>query len=245
MPATRIISLVPSLTELLFDLGLNDEVVGITKFCIHPQAWFKTKQRVGGTKKVHFEIIHSLHPDLIIANKEENTKEDIEALAENYSVYLSDIRNVSEALEMILSIGEKVGRQNQAAQIVKDILTSKQENTFTSTSQKALYIIWQNPVMAAGIDTFIHSMMQEAGFVNCLSQSRYPVLSVDEIKALNPDVVLLSSEPFPFKQKHIDDFKQILPHAQIILVDGELFSWYGSRMLKSFDYFSRLHASLL
>lgn len=242
--ATRIVSLVPSQTELLFDLGLEEEVIGITKFCIHPHIWYKTKQRVGGTKKLNLEIIDSLHPDLIIANKEENTKEDIEALAKKYPIYLSDVSNVNDALEMIHEVGMLVGKQQEALQIINEIISLKQKRILNPSSLKTLYLIWYNPYMAAGSDTFIHSMLQEAGFPNCLAQKRYPELCIKEIIELNPDLIFLSSEPFPFKQKHIDELQNLLPNSKIVLVDGELFSWYGSRMLKSFDYFSQLNESI-
>lgn len=242
---TRIISLVPSQTELLYDLGLRDEVIGITKFCIHPDEWFRRKQRVGGTKNLKIDLIKSLNPDLILANKEENLKEEIEILQNDFNVYVSDISTINEALQMIEDIGTLVHCQQKSIEIVNGI---KAEMTQSRLEKKdkidALYLIWQNPYMVAGNDTFIHDMMLDAGFNNLVKQNRYPMMTLEEIKSINPTVIMLSSEPFPFADKHINEWQMQLPNTKIILVDGELFSWYGSRMLKSFQYFRGLYEEL-
>ncbi|HOZ52953.1 MAG TPA: helical backbone metal receptor [Chitinophagaceae bacterium] len=245
MSTKRIISVVPSQTELLYDLGLNEEVVGITKFCIHPHEWYKSKKRIGGTKNLNIDLIHSLQPDLIIANKEENTKEQIEELQKQYPVYLSDIYNLDDALNMIKDIGKLVNKVAESESIVQSIQIAKSNATFTKTNLKTLYLIWKDPYMVAGKTTFIDSMLTEAGFNNCVDKSRYPILSMNDITELNPEVILLSSEPYPFKQKHIDEFQNILPSCKLFLVDGELFSWYGSRLCQSFEYFSKLNAQLV
>lgn len=240
----RIVSLVPSQTELLYDLGLEEEVVGITKFCIHPQRWFKSKTRVGGTKKINMDTIQSLHPTLIIANKEENEKEQIEQLSLEFPVWISDISNLSEALDMISRIGSLVGKSKEAENIVHRISTQHAALSLRKSEKRVLYLIWQNPILVAGRDTFIDDMIRACGFQNAVSTSRYPELSVDEIVSLNPEIIFLSSEPFPFKEKHLKAWKAVLPEAEIKLVDGELFSWYGSRLLKSFDYFRALNEEL-
>ena len=245
MSAKRIISVVPSQTELLYDLGLNEEVIGITKFCIHPNEWYKTKKRIGGTKNLNIDLIHSLQPDLILANKEENTKEQIEELQKHYPVYVSDIYNLDDAYTMIKDIGNLVNKVAESESIIKKILSAKQNAEIVKYNLKALYLIWKRPYMAAGQSTFIHSMLSEAGYMNCLEQQRYPVLTVEEICELNPEIIFLSSEPYPFKQKDIDELKFNLPHSKICLVDGELFSWYGSRLCQSFEYFSKLNAQLV
>ncbi|MEI7801518.1 MAG: helical backbone metal receptor [Bacteroidota bacterium] len=244
---TRIISVVPSITELLFYLGLREEVVGITKFCVHPEEWFRTKQRVGGTKQLKIDLIKSLQPDLIIANKEENTQSDIDALAEFTSVYLSDIKTIDDAYKMIADIGELTNKNPEAEKLITDLKTafnnSKQRTR--NSKPKALYLIWRDPYMIAGGDTFISEMMNQAGFENVAAYlNRYPSVSIEEIKNLNSEILLLSSEPFPFKQKHIDEMQKIFPNQKIILVDGELFSWYGSRMKLAPDYFRRMQQQL-
>ncbi len=241
----RIISVVPSQTELLFDLGLDEEVIGITKFCIHPTEWFRSKTRVGGTKNLNLDRIDELQPTLIIANKEENDQHQIEVLAQKYPVWISDIQTLDDALEMIKKVGLLVNKEARANVLIDSIWANRKLQQIKKTNLSVLYLIWYNPVMVAGTDTFIHNMIEEAGFQNIVTITRYPVLTNEEIKALNPDVVFLSSEPFPFKEKHIQEMQLILPNANVKLVDGELFSWYGSRILKSFEYFRALNEELV
>lgn len=238
----RIISLVPSQTELLADLGLDIEVVGITKFCIHPEHWFRNKQRVGGTKNVDVKKVEGLQPDLIIANREENVKTQIEALAKHYPVYISDIQSMSDALDMIEDIGFMTGTLATAKRISNDIrgsfLELKKQNWLP---KKSAYLIWKTPWMAVGRDTFIHEMMSLAGFENVFgNQSRYPECSLEELAEKKPELILLSSEPYPFKAKHQKELEKLFPEAKVILVDGEMFSWYGSRLLQTADYLKRL-----
>ncbi|TXB60090.1 ABC transporter substrate-binding protein [Phaeodactylibacter luteus] len=240
----RIISLVPSQTELLSYLGLGERVVGITKFCVHPQAWYRSKVRVGGTKQVHFDRISALDPDLILANKEENTREMVEALAEDYPIWVSDVDNLDTALQMIGQIGKIVGKGNEAAALAKQVQEGfgrlRQEG---EPPLRAAYLIWERPLMVAGGGTFIDDMLCRAGFENVFrGQPRYPESSLESLSELAPDVVLLSSEPFPFRQQHIAAYRKALPEAAILLADGELFSWYGSRLLDSPAYFAKLSA---
>lgn len=234
----RIVSLVPSQTELLYDLGLEERVVGITKFCIHPNEWFKTKNRVGGTKTVNFEKIATLKPDLIIANKEENTQSEIEALQKIYPVYTSDINSLEESFNMIAAIGEITNTSAKAITIVNQVATDFENLKPLEPTKSVLYFIWQQPFMSIGTDTFINDMLSRCGVKNALTDKiRYPELSEEQIKVINPDLIFLSSEPFPFKEKHIKDFQEICPKAKVVLVDGEMFSWYGSRLTKAKDYF--------
>ena len=246
----RIISLVPSQTELLFDLGLDKEVVGITKFCVHPDEWFRSKTRVGGTKQLKMEIIQQLQPDLIIANKEENVKEQIEELStgpsgeKHYPVWISDVNNLDDAYTMIEQIGLITGKINKSKEIIGSIkkeFSRLQPITSPLGAGGTAYLIWQNPYMVAGGDTFIHSMITAAGFENMYAnQKRYPEIAIDELRTANCQLLLLSSEPFPFKQKHIDELQPLLPDTKIILVDGEMFSWYGSRLLQAPAYIIEL-----
>lgn len=242
---TRIISLVPSQTELLYDLGLNEEVVGITKFCVHPGHWFRNKTRVGGTKQLKMDIIDQLQPDLIIANKEENVKEQVEELASHYPVWTSDISNLEDAYEMINQIGQIIAKEKKATEIVSQIRTNFNRLPTPDYRLQTTYLVWQKPYMAAGSDTFIHCMMEAAGFDNVfLHRRRYPEITIDELRDKDCQLLLLSSEPFPFKQKHIDELQPLLPNTKILLVDGEMFSWYGSRLIHAPDYFMKLHASI-
>jgi ABC-type Fe3+-hydroxamate transport system substrate-binding protein len=236
----RIVSLVPSQTELLFDLGLDNEVVGITKFCVHPNHWKNEKAIVGGTKNFDIKLIDQLKPDLVIGNKEENYQEGIAALQKKYPVWMSEMYSFEHALEMIARVGELVERQQQSANLVEEIKTSF-KSIKKYKSQKVLYLIWKKPWMAAGTNTFINSMLSKIGLENCLPEaSRYPELSNVEITTLNPEIVFLSSEPYPFKEKHIHEIQDLLPNAKIMLVDGEMFSWYGSRLRKAGAYFDGL-----
>jgi len=238
---SRIISLVPSQTELLFCLGLEEEVVGITKFCVHPDRWYRNKPRIGGTKKINLNAIEHLSPDLIIANKEENVKDQIEALAEKYDVWTTDVNNLSDALIMINDIGKLVKKQDEATGLNNEILagfeTLKKEFQAKRTIPAA-YFIWQKPYMVAGGDTFINDMMGYCGLKNVFSDhKRYPAITLDQIKEKNTELILLSSEPYPFNEKHKKEIQKYLPGIPVKLTDGEMFSWYGSRLLKSVDYF--------
>lgn len=234
-PAKRIVSLVPSQTELLADLALEIETVGITKFCNLPNSWFQSKTRVGGTKTLKLDVIRNLNPDLILANKEENDQEQIETLKKEFSVWTSDIRNRKEACDMIISVGELTNRVSESANLVQNIKSSFNSlGTFSDLS--AIYFVWNDPMMVAGGDTFIHHMMQEAGFSNVVQQTRYPVISKEEIGSLKPAFILLPTEPFPFGEKHQKEYGNMFPDSQVVLVDGQMFSWYGSRMVHFAEY---------
>jgi ABC-type Fe3+-hydroxamate transport system substrate-binding protein len=247
----RIISVVPSQTELLFDLGLDHEIIGITKFCIHPEHWFKTKTRVGGTKQLHLDKIKEVQPDLIIANKEENTREQIEELEKDFPVWISDVNNLDDALEMIVAIGEITNKTPEAQQIANQITVNFAQlqtsiRIAIGNKIKTCYLIWKDPFMTAGGDTFINDMIKRSGFQNMFEdQKRYPVVSLQQLQTANCQLLLLSSEPYPFKQKHVEELQPLLPHTKIILVDGEMFSWYGSRLLKAPAYFQHLQNQVL
>jgi len=243
----RIISLVPSQTELLYDLGLEEEVIGITKFCIHPEIWFRTKTRIGGTKTLNIDKIRELQPDLIIANKEENMREQIEALAQDFPVWTSDVNTLSEALDMIEQIGIITHRTQKAEKLSKTIEHSFSNLKFQIPNPKlrTAYLIWKDPYMTVGGDTFIHHILAQSGYDNLFAtQQRYPETSISELKSLHCELLLLSSEPYPFKQKHIDELQSLLPHTKILLVDGEAFSWYGSRLLHTPAYLQQLQEEI-
>lgn len=242
----RIISLVPSQTELLHYWGLGDRVVGITKFCVHPEEWYRTKARVGGTKTVDLEKVRALKPDLIIGNKEENTKSDIEALEKEYPVWMSDMQELKEVWEMMSMLGIILNVEEKSERLIQglkeDFLSLKKE---VQKPWKVAYFIWQNPFMVAGGNTFIDALLREANFENVfMAESRYPSVTVAQIQAKKPELILLSSEPYPFKEKHINLFQEMCPMAKVEVVDGELFSWYGSRLLYTVNYIKKLHKKL-
>ena len=240
----KIISIVPSQTEFLYDLGLEEEVVGITKFCIYPEHWFRSKTRIGGTKQLKIDVITELNPDLIIGNKEENERSQIEELQEKFPVWLSDIVTFEDALNMMRTIGKLVNREVKANQIVQQIIDKKKNFDLKFTSNKRLkvaYFIWRKPYMVAANDTYINEMLRTFGAENIFeSKVRYPEIELQDLKKYDVDAIFLSSEPYPYKKKHLAEFQAACPNAKVILVDGEAFSWYGSRMLKAFDYFEVL-----
>jgi ABC-type Fe3+-hydroxamate transport system substrate-binding protein len=247
-PPKRIISVVPSQTELLFDLGLDEEVIGITKFCIHPIEKFATRVKVGGTKKLKIALIRQLNPDLIIGNKEENTQEEIELLMQEFPVWMSDISNLEDATKTIFQIGELVNRTPEAAylnHLINAGFTDLQTLAVgKNINQRVAYLIWKDPYMFAGRATFIDDILRKIGLQNVISESRYPELPISQLAALNPQLVFLSSEPYPFKEKHIEEIQKVLPNAKVMLVDGEMFSWYGSRLVKAVQYFFEFQQQL-
>ncbi|HEX8328813.1 MAG TPA: helical backbone metal receptor [Hymenobacter sp.] len=241
-PPQRIVSLVPSQTELLFDLGLGEKVVGVTKFCIHPAEARSKTAVIGGTKNFDFEKIAALQPDLIIGNKEENYQAGIEQLAADFPVWLSDISNLPEALDMIRRVGFIAGAKERGEALAAQIDASFAElATPHSAAIPVAYFIWKKPYMVAATGTFIDDMLRRAGFRNALAGlSRYPEITAEQLAAAAPQRIFLSSEPYPFGEKHLAEFQAICPAAKVEIVDGELFSWYGSRLRHSAAYFSQL-----
>ncbi|MBK8848144.1 MAG: ABC transporter substrate-binding protein [Bacteroidetes bacterium] len=242
LPSTpqRIVSCVPSQTELLFDLGLGDRLVGTTKFCIHPPESLN-KVMIGGTKNLNIDKIFTLNPDLIIGNKEENDKNQIELLEKNFPVWISDVKTLADAYAMITSIGAITNTSNVAQLIAKRIVALYSNFSVQGSPLRVAYLIWHNPIMTVGHDTFINEIIKIAGFVNCFEhKTRYPTLSVEELSQAKPDLIFLSSEPFPFSQKHVDIFQKQFPATCVKLVNGEFFSWYGTRLIGAYDYLQNL-----
>jgi len=237
----RIVSLVPSQTELLFDLGLGDRVVGVTKFCIHPDDARTRAKVVGGTKGLKAERIVALQPDLVIANKEENEAETIFSLQKELPVWVSDVRDLTGALDMIKEVGKLTNKFAESNDLLSDISSRFALLEQGEKRLRTAYLIWDKPMMTVGGDTFIHDMMDKAGFENVFGyQRRYPEIDLEELKKQGVECVLLSSEPFPFNEKHANSMKEQLPDVRVLVVDGEMFSWYGSRMAKAPAYFSQL-----
>ncbi len=237
----KIISLVPSLTELLSYFALEKEVIGITKFCIHPSEWFRTKTRVGGTKNINLKLIKKLQPNLIIANKEENVKEQIEELAKDFNVWITDVNTLEDALLMIKDIGEITHKTNEAELLISQIEINFSQLQPTNYKLQTCYLIWKDPYMTIGGDTFINDMMKYCGLQNIYEdKTRYPEITLEELQIANCQLILLSSEPYPFKQKQAEELQKALPDKKIILCDGEMFSWYGNRLLLAPSYFKNL-----
>lgn len=240
----RVVSLVPSQTELLFDLGVGDQVVGVTRYCLHPADARQRCADIGGTKRFNFDAIHALQPDLILGNKEENYPEGIERLADTHPVWMSDIESLDQATDMIRQVGELVQKKPAADALAQQIDDSwRRLKPFAG--QGVVYLIWKKPWMAAGSQTFIHAVLKHLGLRNSVAHlPRYPELSLDQLVALEPELLLLSSEPFPFTQAHVDELSLAMPSTRVLLVDGEPFSWYGSRMQHAPGYFEQLRAAL-
>ena len=241
---TRIVSLVPSQTELLVDLGLEEQLVGITKFCVHPEHLSRLKTVVGGTKQVHSNRIAQLQPDIIIANKEENTEELVRELSAICPVWVSDIATLDQALEMIRSLGELFACTDQASSLILEIeegFKGLEEKMLDREKLKAIYLIWNKPWMAAGKGTFIDHLLQRCGFENLITEFRYPEVTNAELE--QADIVLLSSEPFPFNPKHVAELEQS-GLKNVVLTDGEMWSWYGSRLVKAVKYLEQFRLGL-
>jgi ABC-type Fe3+-hydroxamate transport system substrate-binding protein len=243
-PPRRIISLVPSQTELLFDLGLGEHIVGVTDFCTEPAQLPAHCQRIGGTKRFRFEQIAALQPDLIIGNLEENYEEGITRLAAQYPVWMSDILTIDDSLQMIRGIGEVVDRA-AAAMRLADAIDAAFATLTPCTPLRVAYLIWKKPWMAAAAQTFIDDMLQRAGFLNVFAQqSRYPEFTLEHLQTLRPEVLMLSSEPFPFDAAHVAELAPRLPDCRVLVVDAMPFSWYGSRLLAAPAYFAALRDEL-
>ena len=234
----RIVSLVPSITELLHDLGLSGQVVGRTKFCIYPDKGFPIASIIGGTKNVHIDIVRDLNPDLVIANKEENVKDQVEAISKFTSTFTTVVKNRSDALKMILDIGNVCDKKDAAKDLIEKINLDFKPTE--NSKIKIVYLIWQNPYMTIGGDTYISNFLEDFGFENVYkAQNRYPSVELSEIVELKPNAILLSSEPFPFEEKHLREISASTG-INTVLVDGSYCSWYGSRILPAQNYLRQL-----
>lgn len=244
---SRIVSLVPSQTELLVDLGLRDSIVGVTKFCVHPKELRKEKKVVGGTKKVNFNRIERLRPDVILCNKEENSEEIVSKLEKIAPVHVSDVKTIDHAVDLIDQYGDIFDRKAEATHLSKNIVKERADfikDASLLLSKKVVYFIWKNPYMVAGKDTFINHLLELNQLENVFleKKSRYPEVDPEELKEKEVDLILLSTEPYPFREKHKHEFKKMGDKCDVYLVDGEYFSWYGSRLLAAFSYFRGLQS---
>ncbi len=239
----RVVSLVPSLSLLFSDLELGDRLVGVTKFCVHPKELRETRTVVGGTKLLRLDDIRQLKPDLIVANKEENNKSDVELLQSEFPVWISSIDTVDDALSAISILGDILKTQDKAKEILDEINHRRTvyKSSYSNSTERIAYVIWKKPFMAAGSSTFINHMLLEGGWINAFEQhERYPAFTLEGLEAMKPDWLFLSSEPYPFQEKHEKLFENVMPKERVRIVDGEMFSWYGSRIRDSFAYFEEL-----
>jgi ABC-type Fe3+-hydroxamate transport system substrate-binding protein len=241
----RIVSIVPSQSEYLWDLGLHNELVGVTKFCIHPPGLRRSAANIGGTKKLLIQKILDLKPDLVIGNKEENDILQIEQLKTKVPVWMSDIVSIDDAVQMMEQLGIMVGKEKEASKLVGQIRAALETVRGVFNGQRVAYFIWSRPYMFAGSNTFIDSVLNHMGLVNAVgSLVRYPVLEIEDLQNAHPDYCFLSSEPYPFNDSHAKTIGSLLTDSKVLVVDGEIFSWYGSRLIKMPDYIRALKARL-
>lgn len=243
-PAARIVSLVPSQTELLASLGLDEEVVGLTRFCVRPAAWKAAKQIVGGTKTLRIDRVRELRPDLIFANVEENTRADVEELDRIAPVFVSDVSTLDDADAMIDAVARLTGRGAEGRTLRTGIAEAF-GGLPDYGAVRAAYLIWDDPLMTVGGDTFIHHVMHRGGLENVFAtRTRYPEITEAELVDAAPDVLLLPDEPYPFTDQHAPRFQRLLRGASVLCVDGQAFSWYGSRLIHSPDALRRVRVRI-
>lgn len=248
----RIVSLCPSLTELVFDLGLGDDLVGITDYCVHPADRVTKIEKVGGTKTPDVPRILELAPDIVLLNEEENRRDDADELEEaGVSCHVSFPRTTADTAEMVRSIARALEREAEGEAIARDIEERSgrvRRDAAGATPVSYAYLIWMKPIMAVNDDTFVHALLSMAGGVNVFgkSETRYPEVTAAELARANPDAVLLSTEPFAFEAKHIAELAEAtgLPRERFHIVDGEYLSWHGSRTPDGVDYAERVVARI-
>lgn len=256
----RIISLVPSLTELLYDLDLDEAIIGRTRFCVHPAEKVTQAEIIGGTKNPNIPRIVKMRPDLVICSREENNKDHVRRIEQLTAakMIITDIKTIDQALAAIAEIGEATGTAERASELAQQI-EAERPAAGTFDPVPAAYMIWKKPLMSVGGDTYIHDVMREFGLQNVFGhRRRYPETSIRELsgnpaesvashdRIAPPRYILLSSEPYPFKKEHAKEFNAELADSgiQALLVDGEHFSWYGSRMLRAFQMLRRWRETL-
>jgi ABC-type Fe3+-hydroxamate transport system substrate-binding protein len=237
----RIVSLIPSVTETLFALGLGDAVIGVTAYCVEPREDVRRKTKVGGQKNPALEVIRDLAPDLVVANVEENLKEHVERLREwGIPVWVTYPRTVDDGIRMIRELGELTGRRARADAIAGGLDALLAETRARSAGRapvRVFYPIWRDPTMTIGADTYIHDMLAVCGGANVFGDrpERYPTITLEEVRAARPEVIVLPDEPFRFRRAHVADFSAYadipaVRDGRIHLMDGKLFCWYGPRI---------------
>ena len=243
MPVRRIVSLVPSTTELLCALGLAEALVGVTVYCVEPRDVVRTKTRVGGEKNPDIDAIRGLAPDLVVANIEENRREDVEALrAAGIEVFITYPRSVAESLDMIRELGSVTGAVTAARRLLDELEPLHAAVRARLAGRRAtpcFYPIWREPWMTIGHDTYIHDLLATCGGANVFAdRTRYPTIALEEVAARSPEVVLLPDEPFRFRRAHLRDFETYadmpaVREGRLQLVDGKRFSWHGPRLAEA------------
>ncbi len=244
MPARRIVSLIPSITEILFAIGAGDRVVGCTIYCTQPPEGVATKTRVGGEKNPKLELIRDLGADLVIANVEENVREHVETLrAWGIPVHVTYPRTVADGIRLVGELGELL-EAGAPARDLEAALRGRYDEVRAAAagrrSRRVFCPIWRKPYMTINADTYIHDMLAVSGGINVFGGAvkRYPEVTLDEVAATGAEVILLPDEPYRFRQVHQADFSPYpdlpaLRDGRMHLVDGKLLSWYGPRIAEA------------
>ncbi len=240
----KIVSLVPSLTELLYYLGLGEFVVGVTRYCIHPpEALFKSTV-LAGTKNFSVKELLATGAHWVLTNREENPKDRVEKIIDHLPVVLTEINKPDDLIPLLHWLSKQYPQCKPIAQTLEQSIIGLPNELGGLGNGRVLYLIWNKPIMAVGGDTFISTMLNMAGYKNATGHlKRYPAIEPQQLISFKPDFLFLSSEPYPFKDEHIAYFKSLLPETQVLLVDGEPFSWYGNRVLNLPAYLKTLHLS--
>jgi ABC-type Fe3+-hydroxamate transport system substrate-binding protein len=243
-PPRRIVSLIPSTTELLCDLGLADAIVGITAYCVEPRAIVRTKKKIGGEKNPDLDAIRALAPDLVIANLEENVRADVESLrASGVPVWVTYPRTVDDTVRLIRDVGAVTGTESRASALADEIEEEAgrvRSETATRRPASVFYPIWRDPYMTINRDTYVHDVLSTVGATNVFAEraERYPTITLDEMAARKPEVIILPDEPFRFRRVHVKDFEPYVDvpavrDGRIHLMDGKIFCWHGPRLLEA------------
>ncbi|NIQ38127.1 MAG: ABC transporter substrate-binding protein [Proteobacteria bacterium] len=255
----RVVSLVPSWTETLFYLGLTErEILGRTDYCIHPRARVGEIEKLGGPRDPAIERILKLAPDLIVMDREENRKEDVERLDGHWDrsrVFVTGLTTVDHALNYIEQLGHLFQTQKRARKLI-DRVNSLLDRIIQKNRGTVAYLTWLDPIIAVGSETYIEDVLAILGYQNVFTSSNlkdlkikvgfnYPTITLEDLIHLKPDAIFLSTEPFPFRRRHIDRLRsqidridpEYATEVDIRIVNGEYFSWYGSRMIAAFRYF--------
>lgn len=242
-PPERIISLVPSWTETLFALGLGQRVVGVTKFCVAPEGGVAQVAKIGGTKNPDLRAIANLHPDLIIANAEENRREDVERMrAQGIAVLTTYPRTVPAAVESLLKMGRALGCEPKAIALAREITLTVSEieagmGVWAKLRLRVFCPIWKKPWMAFNADTYAHDVLRMLGYNNIYAAAgeRYPMTTLEAALDLRPDIVLLPDEPYEFGPNDVEELRAALPPAlsrRVLIVSGRDLHWYGVHMVE-------------
>lgn len=240
----RIVSLVPSITELLFHLGLGGRVVGRTNFCIHPRAALANVPRVGGPKKPRMDKLRELHPSHVVVNIDENRKQDVEEIATfTPHVVVTHPLVPDDNLALYRLMGSIFGKQRVAQQLCTAFQEARDELADTAAMlplRRVLYLIWRDPWMTISRDTYISQMLALANWETICHDpgTRYPEVHANDELLEHTDIVLFSSEPFPFKAAHVEELRKLTGDTETpcAFIDGEMTSWYGNRAVDGLRY---------